>query len=69
MCVCTVLYKFKVLYKEWLSDQATDRMMLRNSLFSYSQGGCKIASGRQVSSRCEPLELLLGSILISGIRV
>lgn len=57
----------KVLYKEWLSDEATDRMMPES--FTCSQGEYKIASGREASSRCEPLELLLGSILISEIIV
>lgn len=30
--IYTMLYMFKVLYKEWLSDQVTDRMMPKNSL-------------------------------------
>lgn len=55
MCVYTVLYMFKVLYKEWLSDQATDRMMPES--FTCSQGEYKIASGREASLRCEPLEM------------
>lgn len=67
MCVYTVLYMFKVLYKEWLADQATDRMMPES--FTCSQGEYKIGSGREASSGCEPLELLLGSILILGIIV
>lgn len=29
---------FKVLYKEWLSDEATDRMMPRNSLLFICKG-------------------------------
>lgn len=32
VCVYTVLYIFKVLYKEWLAAQTTDRMMPRNGV-------------------------------------
>ena len=39
VCVYTVLYMFKVVCKEWLSDQATDRMMLRNGVFHLFAGG------------------------------
>lgn len=58
MCIYTVVCMFKVLYKEWLSDQATDRMMPRNGVFCLFAGEYKIARGKQVSSRCEPLKLL-----------
>lgn len=54
---------FNVLYKEWLSDQATDRIIKEQS-FAYSQDVGRIARGRKASLRREPFELSLSEILI-----
>lgn len=63
MCLYSAVHVQGAIGREavWQNDSKEQSLLLICS------GGYKIGSGRQASSRCEPLKLLLSLILISGL--